>query len=70
MLENNWQVLSSIDTNSSSRYHLWSVKKWKWWITVIQEHIEWENFIFDDYEIIEYKLNYMRNDSSHYQSLL
>ena len=33
---NNWQGLSSIDTNSESRLKLLSINKWKLLVTVIQ----------------------------------
>ena len=70
MLENNCQYFSWIDTNGGASYKLWSINKYKWLKTVIKSHIGWENYIFDDYKLIEYKWNYIRNYLSHYQSLL
>ena len=46
--ENNCQCFSSIDTNSEASYQLCSTNEYKWLKTVIQSHIGWESYIFDD----------------------
>ena len=55
MLENHCLGFSSIDKNIKASYKLLSIKKWEWLNTVIQYQVGWENYIFDDYELIEYK---------------
>ena len=60
-MENNWQGFSSINKNSEASYQCWSIKIRKWLETVIQYHIGWESYVFDYYELIQYKWNYIRN---------